>query len=269
MTRRLLRSSALSERWWLALLLAAASVGCSKNPAPPQQKPVRILAGAGLRPAVDELIAAFGRRTGIRVVPDYGGSGMILTRAKMGADADLFLPGDVWYVQQLHEQAQLIERQKPVAYFVPVIVTPKGDTRVGGLPDLFTDGLRVALGNPKACQVGRISRKILRKNGLDPDKLDAKLSITVNELGVWVKAGGTDATIVWDAIAANLAPDVRVVPIPPEQNIISRVVVGLLTRSERKDRAGKFVDFITGPAGQAILKAKGYRVTPPPGGDEP
>ena len=269
MTRPHPRSPALRGRCWMALLLAIAPIGCSKGRPQPSTQPVRILAGAGLRPAVDELIAAFHDRTGIRVVPDYGGSGMILSRVKMGAEADLFLPGDVWYVQELHRQGQLIERQEPVAYFVPVIVTPKGDTRVRGPADLFADGLRVALGNPKACQVGRISRKILRKNGLDPDKLDAKLSVTVTELGVWVKTGNADAAIVWDAIAANLAPDVRVVQIPPERNIISRVVVGLLARSKRKDRAGQFVDFMTSPAGRAILEGKGYRVAPPPTGDAP
>jgi len=224
---------------------------------------LRLYAGAGLRRAVDELAAEFEKASGIRVEPDYGGSGMIISRARLDDRADLFMPGDVWYVDQLAKQAGLIESKTMVAYFVPVIIVRKGEQRIRGLEDFFDKDVKVALGNPKACQVGRISEKIFAKAGLDASKLEAKQSLTVNELGVWVKVGDVDAAIVWDAIAANIVDSVDVVEIPPAQNIISRVVVGLMTTSTNKPAARRFIDFMTGPAGRAILEGKGYRTTAP------
>lgn len=225
---------------------------------------LRLYAGAGLRRAVDELVAEFEKETGIRVVPDYGGSGMIISRAQLDPQADLFMPGDVWYVDRLQEKAGLIESKTPVAYFVPVIIVAKGNPKnVRDVADFFREDVTVGLGNPKSCQVGRISERILEKSGLDRTKLDPKESVTVNELGVWVKTGDLDAAIVWDAIAANIADSVEVIEIPKDKNIISRVVVGLMKTSGNKDAARKFIDFMTGETGQAILRGKGYRTESP------
>lgn len=225
---------------------------------------LRIYAGAGLRPALDELIAAFTAAGGVAVEPDYGGSGVIISRARQDPRADLFVPGDVWYVDRLQELSGLVESKAAVSWFVPVIIVAKGNPKnIAGPADLFRDDVRVALGRADACQVGRISGEVLEKNGLDRGKLDAKESLTVNELGVWVKMGSVDAAIVWDAIAANIADSVDVVAIPKEKNVISRVVVGLLSTSEHKDAARKFIAFLTGETGRSILRSKGYRTEAP------
>ncbi|KKK74086.1 hypothetical protein LCGC14_2887290 [marine sediment metagenome] len=249
----------------LTALIAGALIwpGCGDGKR--QTKTVRLYAGAGLRPAVDELAAAFKAHTGITVEPDYAGSGLLITRARMDPEADLFMPGDVWYVDRLHEQAGLIEAKTPVAYFVPVIIIAKGNPKkISGLKDLFRDDVRVALGKAKACQIGRTSGKILKKSGLDRSGIKDPLeSLTVNELGVWVKMNNADVAIVWDAIAANFADSVDVVEIPKDKNIISRVVVGLMKTSKDKASARKFVEFMTGQGGQEILARRGYRTKAP------
>ena len=217
-----------------------------------------------MRTAVEELSAAFEKAGGIRVEADYAGSGMLITRAQGDPEADLFMPGDVWYVDRLDEKAGLIAEKTPVAYFVPVIIVAKGNPRKIASPaDLFRPDVRAALGDPEACQVGRISGEILAKNGLDRAKLACKESVTVNELGVWVQMKDADAAIVWDAIAANIAKDVDVVEIPPEKNVISSVVVGRMKTSKDPEAARQFVEFMTSPAGREILNRNGYRTEPP------
>ena len=89
------------------------------------------------------------------------------------------------------------------------------------------------------------------------------LSLNVNELGVWVQMKKVDAAIVWDAIAANIADAVDVIPIPKEKNVISRVVVGLMATSAHKIEAQRFIDFMAGDTGQAVLRQKGYRTEAP------
>ena len=228
--------------------------------------PLFIYCGAGLRTAMDEVIRAFTAKTGVAVESDYGGSGMIISRMRLTGRGDLFMPGDVWYVE-LAEKEGLVESKTMVCYFVPVILVPKGNPKkIQGLADLARPGVRLGLGNPKACQVGRICEKIIARSGLPRDAIDANLvfsSVTVNELGLQVKTGHLDATIVWDAVAAQYADSADVVPIPPAQNEISRVAVAVLKSSRNRGAADAFVEFIVGDEGQALFHKHQYRTDPP------
>lgn len=227
-------------------------------------KTVKLYAGAGLRRAVERLTSIFKQKTGITVETDYGGSGMIMARARESRNADLFMPGDVWYVDHLQEMNGKVAAKFPVAYFVPVIIVQKGNPKkIKGLQDFLRPDLKVALGRAKACQIGRLCKKIFAKNGIDRAKIPARESLTVNELGVWVKMKAADTSIVWDAIANNISDAVDTLAIPPEQNIISRVVIARLKSSQAPTAANQFIEFISGPAGKKILRELGYRVDKP------
>jgi molybdate transport system substrate-binding protein len=227
---------------------------------------VKLYAGAGLRKGVDELVKVFAKQSNARVDVEYGGSGPMMSRAKLQKDGDLFMPGDVGWVDQLHGDSGIVEDRKLVAYFVPVIIVQKGNPRkILRLEDLFGKGLTIALGN-EYCQVGKASIKILKKNGLDINDIPPKRlmrSKTVNELGLFVKTGRADAAIVWDAIAINNAERLDTIEIPRQRNLISRVVIGMLSTGSNKTAAREFVDFITGPIGQKILTRYGYSTSEP------
>ena len=253
-----------------ALLLGViVSAGCDRKETPTSGS-IRLYAGAGLRRAVAELATTFETESGIAVEVDYSGSGMLIARARQDSEADLFMPGDVWYVDRLHELEGLIANKTSVCYFVPVIIVAKGNPKnITGLADFTRDDVSVALGKAEACQVGRLTEDILTNAGLVRAEFAPKESLTVNELGVWVKMGSVDAAIVWDAIAANIADSVELIEIPREQNIISHVVIGEMTTTPQPEDARAFVEFVTSESGQDILREKGYRVDSPwPMGDD-
>jgi molybdate transport system substrate-binding protein len=223
-------------------------------------QPLTIFAGAGLRRAIESLKNAFTKKTGIKVITDYAGSGILITRARGSKKVDLFMPGDVYYVDRLNELTNRIAKKTPICYFIPVIITAKGNPKkIKTLKDFLRKDIRPALGNPKACQVGRLCAKMFRKNNIDYSKIKAMQSLTVNELGVWVKTGNADAAIVWDAIADNIKKDIEIIPIPKNENIISKVVVGQLKDSPSPKAAMEFLAFIISPEGQTILKKYGYQ----------
>jgi molybdate transport system substrate-binding protein len=242
------------------LLIIIFYSGCDSGGDSADLPTLRLYAGAGLRRGIDALVSEFKKQSGITVDVDYGGSGMIISRAREDRSADLFMPGDVWYVDKLQEKSGCIESKTAVAYFVPVIITAKGNPeKIFKLKDFLRKDIKIAVGNSKACQIGRLTMKIFKKNGLDASNLKAKEGLTVNELGVWVKMHDADAAIVWDAIAANIAEDIEIVEIPPGSNVISKVVIGLMKGSHNKRAAQKFIDFIISGKGKDILKSKGYR----------
>lgn len=245
---------------WAAIILAAAVGSCRDSSSEP---PARCYAGAGLQRALDAAAAAYAAQTGRQVQVEYGGSGMIMSRARLDKQADLFIPGDAWYVDQL-EQDGLIESRTTIARLTPVILVPKGNPRgIHSLQDLVllkqskNERFRLALGDERACQVGRASRQLFENAGLEVPQATMH-AITVNELAVWVVTGRAEAAIVWDAIAAGVADQADAVPIPADQNVCSQVVVGLMKSSPHPQRAREFVEFLTSPAGRQVLIKNGY-----------
>jgi len=78
---------------------------------------------------------------------------------------------------------------------------PKG---VRSIQDLTRPGLKLGMGDPDACAIGRTSNQILAKNNLATEDIKKNLafsSLTVNELGMQIQAKSLDAVIFWDAIA--------------------------------------------------------------------
>ena len=225
---------------------------------------LKLLAGAGLRTGVDQLAEAFFRATGIRVEPDYGGSGLILARARASRDADLFLPGEGWYVDRLQELAGTVDTRATVAWFVPVLIVGKGNPKtIRQIPDLARDGVLAGLGGEEACEVGRAATQILAKYGMSRTQLRVKEALTVNELGVWVQMRDVDAAIVWDAIAAGLGDAVETIAIPPASNVVARVEIALLKSSRNTDAARRWIEFLQSEEGRKILRAAGYRIEDP------
>ncbi len=249
---------------WLALLLPLSLLlGCEKK-----ETSLYLYCGAGLRPAVSEVVEAFTAETGVKVVCDYAGSGVLISRIRASRRGDFYLPGDVRWVE-LAEKEGLIEWKRTVCYFVPVILVRRGNPEgIKGVKDLARPGIRLALGNPEACAIGEITRQIFRKSGVDLKAVERNLAfsgLAVNELGLQVKAGKADAAIVWDAIAAYYADSCEAIPIPPSRNVISHVAIGVLKFSQNKELARKFVNFLTGERGKAIFKKHHYTVSLPKG----
>jgi molybdate transport system substrate-binding protein len=243
------------------LLLLAWLCGCGR---PPEAIHLRLYTGAGLREAVEALTAAFQQETGIAVDADYAGSGVLISRAKGDPQADLFMPGDVWYVDRLEEVTDNVAERVQVSYFVPTIIVAQGNPKkVSSLQDFARPDLKVALGNPQACQIGRLSVEILAKAGLDSAALKAKESLTVNELGLWVQMKDVDTAIVWDAVAEGIRESVDIIEIPEAVNEISTVVCARLKSAPHPKEAQRFLQFLVSPMGQRLLREKGYRTEPP------
>lgn len=245
------------------VVLCTLCLGCD---GPTETTALLWYCGAGIRPPAAELAATFSKRHGVTIDCDFAGSEMLLSRIKLSGTGDLYMPGDVHYVQQA-EQAGLVSKTQTACYFVPIILIQKGNPKnILALSDLIRPGIKVGLGDPKACAIGRKCAKIFAKNGISEEQLDQNVtfrSLTVNELGDKVKLGSLDAVIVWDAVAAYFADSTQVVPIPREQNVISTVAVAVLKSSPHPELAAEFLDFVASDEGKAILEKHHYSLSLP------
>lgn len=222
--------------------------------------------GAGIRPPVDELVRSFGREHGVKIATDYAGAEVLLSKIKLSQRGDLYMPGDKHYVNLAAEKGLILSR-KSVCYFVPTILVQKGNPQnISGLEDLLKPGVKLGLGDEKACSIGRKVKKIFAKNNIAWAEVEKNLkfqSLTVNELGMQVQAKALDAVIVWDAIARYYSEYGEEVPIPSGQNVISTVDIGVVKFTQNRELGEKFVEFIISARGRDIFRKHNYTVDPP------
>ncbi|HQK93099.1 MAG TPA: substrate-binding domain-containing protein [Armatimonadota bacterium] len=224
-----------------------------------------LFCGAGLRLPAEDLITEFKAKTGIAVRPTFTGSGCLLAQITIGETGDLYMPGEDYYMAMAAERGYVTD-QRIVAYFVPVIMVQRGNPHnIRGLRDLMKPGVRVGIGEPKACAIGDFTPKVLRANGISPEEFERNVSAhfaTAPELGNAMKIQAVDAVIQWDSLASLYLDAVDVVPIPTDEKTISPVPLGTLRFSKHPEEAKRFLDFVSGPDGKAIFAKHSYTLDP-------
>lgn len=223
--------------------------------------PLFIYAGAAFRPPLEEMGRTFEQKYGMPVKFNFTGSNCLLAQIMLSQQGDLFLPGEEFYVRLARKRGYVL-KSEVIGYFIPVILVRKGNPKgIKSLKDLTKPGVKVGLGNPKACAIGEITEAILRKNNLTEAirKNVVLRAVTVPELPNALKLGGIDACIVWDAVANYpwVRPVVEVIPIPPEQNVITANPLAILKFTKNPEAAEKFLRFAL-TEGQKILRKHGF-----------
>jgi len=253
----------------IVVATVALLVGCDRKDSgrpPSGTQELMLYCGAGIRPPADDLIGAFFAEYGIRVVPDYAGSEVLLSKIKLARRGDLYIPGDKHYVDQADDAGMILSR-RTVCYWTPTILVQKGNPKgIGSLQDLLKPGVKVGLGDPNACAIGRSTVQILAKNGIEWAQISENVrfqSLTVNELGMQIQARSLDAVVVWDAMARYYSRYGDQIPIPLENNIVSTVDAGILKFTKNKEAAEKFVAFLVSEKGREIFARHNYDTEPP------
>ena len=233
------------------------------------EKSILFHAGLGQRSSLNDIKKVFEKRNpDIKVNFSYKGSGYFIadiTRSKQG---DLFMPGEEFYLMQAVERGFLTDYDPKTdipAYFVTVIVTPRGNPKnIKTIEDFARPGVRVGLGNPKSCAIGIWHQKTFKKAGIwDKVKENATMSAKcIPELGNACQHRAIDATIIWTPTAVLYLRDIEIIPIEHKYRGIIRLPVGILKFARYREEAQKLMDFILSEEGRAIFHTHAYAVNP-------
>ncbi|MBN2040621.1 MAG: molybdate ABC transporter substrate-binding protein [Spirochaetes bacterium] len=224
-------------------------------------------AGLGQRGALNEVKDVFEKKyPDIKVNFSYKGSGYFIadiTRSKQG---DLFMPGEEFYLLQAVERGFLTDYNSETdipAYFVTVIITPKGNPKnIRTIKDFAKPGVRVGLGNPRSCAIGIWHQKTFEKAGIwDKVRSNATMSAKcIPELGNATQHRAIDGTIVWATTAVLYLRDVEIIPIEHKYRGIIRLPVGVLRFARYREEAQQLMDFILSGEGRNIFHRHAYAV---------
>lgn len=117
----------------------------------------------------------------------------------------------------------------------------------------------IGVGNPDTVPVGNYTRTALTEAGLW-SQLENKMVFAedVKQGLTYVERGEVDAGFVYTSDAKTAEPGtikiVRNVPV----SIPVKCPIAVISSSEHKEEAQKFLDFVTGKEGQDILKKYGF-----------
>lgn len=251
--------------------LAAGVVLCgllfwlSRKPgAGPARQPLLVFCAAGMKAPVEAVAREYEQRYGVPVQVQFGGSGTLLSNLRVARRGDLFLAADQSYLDSARSN-QLIAEVIPLARLTPVIAVRKGNPRnLRRLPDLLQDQVTVALANPDAAAVGRITQRLLEQAG-QWAKLQPRVKVfkpTVNDLANDVKLGTVDAAVVWDSTVAQY-PELEAVHVPEFDRAASEVSIAVLDFCEQPAAALRFARYL-GARDRGLLEfaRAGFEVVP-------
>jgi molybdate transport system substrate-binding protein len=207
---------------------------------------IKIYCAAALRPVMERIAADYTLETDIPVECEFGDSGKMLGQVTIRNDGDLFLPADDSYVQ-LAAKEGLVARRVPLCRMQAVVLTRPGNPfHIATLDDLLQPGLRLGIANPDRAAIGKVVRDCLThrgKWGTIANRIDVQHA-NVTDAANAVLLDSRDATFVWDAVAVNY-PALAAIKLPELDGAIGHVDVALLAHSANRERAERFVGYLT------------------------
>ncbi len=247
----------------LAALLGGVALYQRRSAPQPNAPALTVYCAAGLRKPVEAIATQYRQEFGVEVRLQFGGSGTLLSSLRVAKQGDLFIAADDGSVADARK-ADVIHEVLPVAVQRPVIAMRPGNPKnIHAISDLLRDDVKVALANPEAASISRVSRAAL---GETWEKLAAHAAVmkpTVSEIASDLNLGSVDAAIVWDSIVGQFK--LEAVTVSEFSDKQEKASACILSFSAQPTVALRFARYLAAPdKGGAIFKSNGFA---PAGGD--
>ncbi len=249
----------------LALLLGGVALYQRRNAPRADVTTLTVFCAAGLKKPVEAIAQQYQREAGVEVRLQYGGSGTLLSQLRVAKQGDLFIAADDGVVADA-QKADVIREVLPLAKQKPVIAVRAGNPKgIKSVADLLRDDVKVALANPEAASISRVSKVVL---GDTWTKLAARAAVmkpTVTEIAADLALGTVDAAIVWDSIVTQFK-GTQAVEVPELSAHSENASATVLTFCAQPAAALRFARYLSAPEeGGELFKANGFT---PAGGDQ-
>jgi molybdate transport system substrate-binding protein len=218
-----------------------------------------VAAAANLTEAFGELGRRFEARTGVRVVNSFGATADLARQIEQGAPFDVFAAADVQHVDALAAKGLLTEGARAVyARGRLVLWLPRGDAAVSNVGDLTkAEVTRVALARPDAAPYGRAAVEALRALGVW-ERVEPKVVYgqSVAQARQFAASGNADAAFLPRSLVRE--GEGRFVEVEERLHRPIDQAAAVVRASRRQEAARRFVEFLTGEEGRAVLRSYGY-----------
>lgn len=224
---------------------------------------ILVAASASLEYAYEnELIPMFEEQNpDITVSGTYDSSGKLQTQIEEGMEADVFMSAATKQMDALTEEGMIEEDSVTDLLENKIVLITSADSQLelSSFEDI-TKADTIVIGDPASVPVGQYSEEALTNLGLwDQVLAKASLGTNVTEVLNWVAEGSAQAGIVYATDAAT-TDKVKVVAEAPEDSLAEPAIypVGIVSASENKEAAEKFVKFLKSDEAIQIFEDYGF-----------
>ncbi len=246
-----------------ALALGALFTGCGK-PSQSSTNTLTLYCAANLKKPVEAVAADFKREFGTELQIQFGGSGTLISQIRAAQRGDLYLAADDGSMSDARKHG-ITREVIPVARQHPVIAVRSGNPKnIHAVADLLRADVKVALANPEAASIGRVTKATLTNVWPQLAAHVAVMKPTVTEIASDLSLGAVDAAIVWDATVPQFK-GLEAIEVPELTSRAENASIAVLSFCNQSPAALKFARYLAAPEkGGAIFKANGFS---PAGGD--
>jgi len=186
----------------------------------------------------------------------FAGSSDLVTQLTQGAPADVFASADTKNMDKA-AQADLLSGS-PVNFAsntLTIVTAPGNLKKIASFKDLTQPGLSVVVCAPQV-PCGSATATVEKATGVKLNPVSEESQVT-DVLGK-VTSGQADAGLVYVTDAQGAGDKVTAVAFPESSEAVNTYPIAVLKQSKNQDLAKKFVDLVTGEAGQKVLNAAGF-----------
>lgn len=226
-----------------------------------QAAQLTVSAAASLTGAFTELKSAFEKANpGVTVNTNFAASGNLLRQIEAGAPVDVFASADQATMDRAAEKG-VVDTATRTNFVTNAIVLcrPAAQPGVKSLADLTrADVKKIGIGNPDTVPAGNYSRQALQAAGLW-DKVQPKLVFgeSVKQVADYLARGEVEAGFIFATDAQAAQANVTVVEEVKTTTKVS-YPLAIVKATKEKDLAAKFIAFVLGKEGQAVLAKYGF-----------
>lgn len=247
------------RRVWVVVAAVAAvcvmgATGCGSPSSSPS---ITVFAAASLKPAFTEISDRFeADNPGVRVEFNFAGSSELATQLTQGAGADVFASANTAQMDKVAKAGLLAGVPVPFAANTLVIVTVPGNPKkVASFADLTQPGLNVVVcQQPVPC--GSATHRVEDSTHVQLNPVSEEPDVT--DVLDKVVTGQADAGVVYVTDALSVGDKVTTVRFPEAAGAVNIYPIAVLKDAPQSGPAQRFVDLVTGPAGQDILRRDGF-----------
>jgi len=245
----------------VAVALVLAACAPSSTPAqggagsrPSARTTLTVLAAASTRDAFTRIAASYEKaHPGVTVRLGFGGSSTLVDQVRAGAPADVLATAST---TSMHLASGAVGPPVIFARNRLALVVPRANPAgIHSVADLADPEVRLVMCQPQV-PCGATARTLLARAGVKarPVSLEPDVSATVT----MVRLGEADAGFVYVTDLRAAGDQLAAVPLPPRLAVWTDYPIAVVTASPHRAQAAAFVRAVTGPDGQAVLRAAGF-----------
>jgi molybdate transport system substrate-binding protein len=248
----------------LSFVVTLLLVAVTAQPSLAQEKTLTAFVAASLKNALDDINAAYTKKTGVKIAASYAASSALARQLEQGAPADIFVSADLEWMDYAISRKTINEATRMNLLGNKLVLIAPKDSAVGNvtigqgfdLAKLAGDG-RISTGDVQSVPVGKYAKAALEKLGAW-NAASSKFAMADNVRAALTLVARSEAAlgIVYET-DAKVEPGVKIVGAFPANSHAPIIYPFAATTSARAE-ATDYLTFLRSSEAKAVFEKYGF-----------